>query len=60
MVSNGISSEEKEQLKQEVLSQLTEEDLVSLKGIAEKYLAELYPKQQKRFNTLANKFLDGQ
>ena len=60
MVSNGISSEEKEQLKQEVLSRLTEEELVSLEGIAEKYLGDYYPEHQKRFNTLVNKFLDGQ
>ena len=60
MVSNGISSDEKETIKQEVMSRLTGEDLVSLKEIAEKYVVEYYPEQQERFDTLANKYLEGQ
>lgn len=60
MVGNGINGEEKEQIKQEVLSRLTEKDLISLKKIAEKYVVEYYPEQQERFNTLANRYLEEQ
>jgi len=60
MVNNGITGEEKDEIKKTVLSRLTEEDLIGLKKIAEAYVVEYYPEQQERFNSLANRYLERQ
>ena len=55
MAMSGIDEDKKEQLKKSILSRLTEEDITTLKEIAENYLEKYAPDREVPLNNLANK-----